>query len=190
MSISEFSHPSDEMYKYHQSAASGGGLSIDGGGEHEDNEEEGDVSIEEGHSGVGVGLTADEPVHLAHSSSLSSMSVGSSRARVTASLSTMNDANRWSGSSGYGNRYSDGSGLKHQPSNDWDAVDERDEFGLTTDESETDGDVEEEEDDEGDDIDDHDRTAAIVIAEEGRGLIVNGDGSNVLSLSVPAGMLF
>jgi hypothetical protein len=70
----------------------------------------------------------------------------------------------------------------------WQTVDERDEVGLLS---------EEDSDDEpglGDDLDDEDeereeeRTAAIVIAEEGRGLIVRGDGIPLVQLQVEPGM--
>jgi len=70
----------------------------------------------------------------------------------------------------------------------WQTVDERDEVGLLS---------EEETDDEPglpDDLDDEDeeekeeeRTAAILVAEEGRGLIVRGDGIPILQLQVEPG---
>jgi hypothetical protein len=80
--------------------------------------------------------------------------------------------------------------LTQKPSYDmgWQTVDERDEAGLLS---------EEETDDEpglGDDLDDEDeeekeeeRTAAILVAEEGRGLIVRGDGIPLLQLQVEPG---
>jgi hypothetical protein len=70
----------------------------------------------------------------------------------------------------------------------WQAVDERDEVGLLS---------EEESDDEpglGDDLDDDDdedkeeeRTTAVLVVEEGRGLIVRGDGIPLVQLQVEPG---
>jgi len=65
----------------------------------------------------------------------------------------------------------------------WQTVDERDEVGLTSDEETDDlG----EEDDEVDDKEEE-RTSAAVVAEEGRGLIVKGDGVPIVQLRVEPG---
>ncbi|KAF8167917.1 hypothetical protein B0H34DRAFT_37639 [Crassisporium funariophilum] len=77
--------------------------------------------------------------------------------------------------------------LQQKPSYDvsWQTVDERDEVGMSEDETDdehgldvTDGD-EEEKDDE--------RTTAAVVAEEGRGLIVHGDNVPIVQLQVQPG---
>ncbi|EPQ60882.1 hypothetical protein GLOTRDRAFT_53441 [Gloeophyllum trabeum ATCC 11539] len=71
----------------------------------------------------------------------------------------------------------------------WYPVDERDELGLTSDE-ETDDDLGVDLDVEGledDDRKEEDVTAAVVVVEEGRGLIVQGEGLPVSSLQVQAG---
>lgn len=75
--------------------------------------------------------------------------------------------------------------LRENPSFDmgWQTVDERDEVGLTSDE-ETDDLCEE--DDEVDDKEEE-RTSAIVVAEEGRGLIVTGEGIPIVQLRVDPG---
>ncbi|KAG1755090.1 uncharacterized protein EDB91DRAFT_1042494 [Suillus paluster] len=75
--------------------------------------------------------------------------------------------------------------LRENPSFDmgWQTVDERDEVGLTSDEETDDlGD----EDDEVDDKEEE-RTSAAVVAEEGRGLIVKGEGIPIVQLSVEPG---
>lgn len=75
--------------------------------------------------------------------------------------------------------------LRENPSFDmgWQTVDERDEVGLTSDEETDDlG----EEDDEIDDKEEE-RTSAVVVAEEGRGLIVTGEGIPVVQLRVEPG---
>ncbi|KAG2146552.1 uncharacterized protein EDB93DRAFT_1227060 [Suillus bovinus] len=75
--------------------------------------------------------------------------------------------------------------LRENPSFDmgWQTVDERDEVGLTSDEETDDlGD----EDDEVDDKEEE-RTSAVVIAEEGRGLIVTGEGIPIGQLRVDPG---
>ncbi|KAG2129960.1 hypothetical protein DEU56DRAFT_816365 [Suillus clintonianus] len=75
--------------------------------------------------------------------------------------------------------------LRQNPSFDmgWQTVDERDEVGLTSDEETDDlG----EEDDEGDDKEEE-RTSAVVVAEEGRGLIVKGEGIPIVQLRVDPG---
>jgi hypothetical protein len=66
----------------------------------------------------------------------------------------------------------------------WHPVDERDEAGLSTDEEETDEDFVGQ---EVADIGQDERTAAIVIVEEGRGLIVRGDDIPLVQLQVQPG---
>ncbi|KAG2350574.1 hypothetical protein BDR05DRAFT_954675 [Suillus weaverae] len=75
--------------------------------------------------------------------------------------------------------------LRENPSFDmgWQTVDERDEVGLTSDEETDDlG----EEDDEVDNKEEE-RTSAVVVAEEGRGLIVTGEGIPIVQLRVDPG---
>lgn len=63
-------------------------------------------------------------------------------------------------------------------------VDERDEVGMSEDETDDDhhlGDEEDEEEKE------EERTSAIVIAEEGRGLIIHGDNVPIVQLHVQPG---
>ncbi|KAF9243943.1 hypothetical protein BU15DRAFT_72053 [Melanogaster broomeanus] len=75
--------------------------------------------------------------------------------------------------------------LRQNPSFDmgWQTVDERDEVGLTSgDETDDFGDDEDENDSK-----DEERTSAIVVAEEGRGLIVKGDGAPIAQLKVEPG---
>ena len=67
----------------------------------------------------------------------------------------------------------------------WQAVDERDEAGLTSgDETDDLGD-----DEDGNDPKEEERTSAVIVAEEGRGLIVKGDGIPIVQLRVEPGML-
>lgn len=75
--------------------------------------------------------------------------------------------------------------LRENPSFDmaWQTVDERDEVGLTSgDETDDFGD-----DDDGNDGKGEERTSAMVVAEEGRGLIVKGDGIPIVQLKVEPG---
>jgi hypothetical protein len=66
----------------------------------------------------------------------------------------------------------------------WQPVDERDEVELISDPDTEDTDLEVEDDSE---VHEEERTSAIVIAEEGRGLIVRGDGLAVADLTVHPG---
>lgn len=153
---------------------------------------------EEEEVGVAVGITSDDVVQLMTSDSHASSSTFGSQSRVPI------DQTRWSeysasirsrsSSAGHSNTNSMHDNmaprLTQKPSYDmgWQTVDERDEAGLLS---------EEETDDEpglGDDLDDEDeeekeeeRTAAILVAEEGRGLIVRGDGIPLLQLQVEPG---
>lgn len=75
--------------------------------------------------------------------------------------------------------------LRENPSFDmgWQTVDERDEVGLTSgDETDDFGDDEDENESK-----DEERTSAVVVAEEGRGLIVKGDGTPIVQLKVEPG---
>lgn len=77
--------------------------------------------------------------------------------------------------------------LRTTPSYDlsWQPVDERDEVDLTSEDDDTDLDMDDDDDDDPDR--EEERTAAIVIAEEGRGLIVRGDGVATVKLRVDPG---
>lgn len=92
------------------------------------------------------------------------------------------EASRWSESYTSSTRsrssswIGNGSELKTKPSYDWHAHDEREEEILTT-------------DDEAEDDDAFGRAAAVTLAEEGRGLIVHGQGVPVSSLQVSSGAL-
>lgn len=75
--------------------------------------------------------------------------------------------------------------LRENPSFDmaWQTVDERDEVGLTSgDETDDFGD-----DEDGNESKGEERTSAVVVAEEGRGLIVKGDGIPIVQLKVEPG---
>ncbi|KAF8559264.1 hypothetical protein OG21DRAFT_1402935 [Imleria badia] len=75
--------------------------------------------------------------------------------------------------------------LRENPSFDmaWQTVDERDEVGLTSgDETDDFGD-----DEDGNEGKGEERTSAVVVAEEGRGLIVKGDGIPIVQLKVEPG---
>ncbi|KAF8338004.1 uncharacterized protein EI90DRAFT_3041285 [Cantharellus anzutake] len=124
---------------------------------------------------VGLALTSDEVAHLSHSASASSF--------TSVSGQQPSDPKRWSGSS-LGRPVGDASGLNNQTSYDWSAVDEREEYDVPTD-SETD--VYDDEDVDEDDVE-AERTAAIVMAEEGKGLIVRGEGKSVDSLIIHSGV--
>ncbi len=78
--------------------------------------------------------------------------------------------------------------LRGTPSFDraWEAVDERDEMGLTS-EDETDDDVLLDDEDE-DDEEQEEATSAMMIAEEGRGIIVKGGDGPIIQLHVKPGM--
>lgn len=66
----------------------------------------------------------------------------------------------------------------------WESVDERDELGISEDDTDDDHLLTADEDED----EEEERTAAIVIAEMGTGLIVHGDGVAVQSLQVQPGM--
>ncbi|KAH7924879.1 hypothetical protein BV22DRAFT_1012330 [Leucogyrophana mollusca] len=147
------------------------------------------VSGDDEEIGVAVGITSDDVVQMLAGENSASSSAG--RAPI--------DQTRWSeysasirsrsssiGLSNTNSMHESGvPRLRENPSFDmgWQTVDERDEVGLTTDE---------ETDDLCEDEDDHDekgeeRTSAAVVAEEGRGLIVKGEGVPIVHLQAEPG---
>ncbi|KDQ63823.1 hypothetical protein JAAARDRAFT_54011 [Jaapia argillacea MUCL 33604] len=157
------------------------------------------IASDEDETSVGVGVTADEPVQLV------AQDPNVSCASSATPSHTSTDQTRWSYTGSVRSRSSsigNSSGnlvqvtenahprLHSKPSfdNSWQPVDEREEFGLTTDD-ETDDDVVLDEDHDGlDDDDTHEEpTAAVVVVEEGRGLIVRGEGMNLSTLQVHPG---
>lgn len=149
--------------------------------------------------GVAVGITSDDVVQLmASDSAASSLSQSGTQSRAPI------DQTRWSdysaslrsrsSSIGHSNTNSmhevTAPRLSQKPSYDmnWESVDERDEAGLMS-EEETDDDrgLEEDLGDEDEDEQEEERTAAVVIAEEGRGHIVRGDGVPIVQLHVEPG---
>ncbi|KAI0067701.1 hypothetical protein BV25DRAFT_1867513 [Artomyces pyxidatus] len=146
---------------------------------------------------IGVGITSDEVVHLLHqenqlssSGSLSRVPIDQTRWSQSYSASLRSRSSLVRSNSGSGVE-STSPKLKPKPSYDlsWQAVDERDEVDLTsegeTEETDLDGEDDPEEDEH--EEREEERTAAIVIAEEGRGLIVRGEGAPVGSLQVQTG---
>ncbi|KAH7915350.1 hypothetical protein BJ138DRAFT_1141928 [Hygrophoropsis aurantiaca] len=147
------------------------------------------VSGDEDEIGVAVGITSDDVVQ---------MMVGETSASSSAGRAPI-DQTRWSeysasirsrsssiGLSNTNSMHESGvPRLRENPSFDmgWQTVDERDEVGLTTDE-ETD-DLCEDEDDT--DEKEEERTSAAVVAEEGRGLIVKGEGVPIVQLHAEPG---
>ncbi|KAH8988823.1 hypothetical protein EDB92DRAFT_1870144 [Lactarius akahatsu] len=142
---------------------------------------------------IGVGITSDDVVHLTNqdSSMSTSTSVSQSRAPIdqtrwsqsySGSIRSRSSLVRSNSSSGHENA----SGLQQKQCDlSWQPVDERDEVELISDVDTEDTDLE---------VDDlpevereEERTSAIVIAEEGRGLIVRGDGVPVADLVVQPG---
>ncbi|KAG0709057.1 hypothetical protein DFH29DRAFT_355432 [Suillus ampliporus] len=138
--------------------------------------------------GVAVGITSDDVVQVLQTKTSAPTSAGR----------TPIDQTRWSEYSASIRSRSSSVGLtntnsmhensmprlRENPSFDmgWQTVDERDEVGLTSDEETDDlG----EEDDEVDPKEE--RTSAAVVAEEGRGLIVKGEGIPIVQLSVEPG---
>ncbi|TFY78491.1 hypothetical protein EWM64_g5520 [Hericium alpestre] len=153
------------------------------------------VASGEDEEGIGLGITSDEIVQMIAQETPASSSGSQSRVPI--------DQGRWSlsysgsirsrsslarSNSGSVHEKTLGSPSLHpQPSFDlsWQAVDERDEVDLTsgdeTEETDLD-DVEEEEEER-----EQERTSAAVIAEEGRGLIVQGHGVATVHLHVQTG---
>ena len=143
---------------------------------------------------IGVGITSDDVVHLTNqdSSMSTSTSVSQSRAPIdqarwsqsySGSIRSRSSLVRSNSSSGHENS---SSSLQQKALDlSWQPVDERDEVELISDVDTEDTDLE---------VDDlpevereEERTSAIVIAEEGRGLIVRGDGMAVADLVVQSG---
>ncbi|EMD41815.1 hypothetical protein CERSUDRAFT_110381 [Gelatoporia subvermispora B] len=150
------------------------------------------VALEDEEHGVGVGITTDDVVQLLARDSGVSSSATQGRAPV--------DQSRWSDlyansirsrSSSVGNTRAETTHeagtriLRGTPSFDlgWQPVDERDEVGLTS-EDDTDDDVSLDGDDQ---EEDEQSTNAVVIAEEGRGIIVQGDDAPIVRLQVHPG---
>ena|SRR6266404_3381200 len=141
---------------------------------------------------IGVGITSDDVVHLTNQDSSMSTSVSQSRAPIdqtrwsqsySASIRSRSSLVRSNSSSGHENS---ALCLQQKPCDlSWQPVDERDEVELISDvdTEDTDLDVDDLPEVEGEE----ERTSAIVIAEEGRGLIVRGDGMAVADLVVQPG---
>ncbi len=139
---------------------------------------------------IGVGITSDDVVHLTNQDPSISTSVSHSRAPIdqsrwshsySASIRSRSSLVRSNSSSGHD--YSISSVQPKPLDLSWQPVDERDEVELLSDPESEDTDMEVEEHEEHEE----ERTSAIVIAEEGRGLIVRGDGSAVVDLAVHPG---
>ena len=135
---------------------------------------------------VGVGITSDEVVQLLGQHSSSS----SSRTPVDAPTrwSQLQSGPRSRSSSAADSRTNSlalSSSSKPGSDGDWRAFDEREETALTS-ESETDDDACLDSDDEGGD-EEEEPTSAMIIAEEGRGVIVRGEGGSVHNIQAPSG---
>ncbi|KAJ8084225.1 hypothetical protein PM082_002992 [Marasmius tenuissimus] len=146
-------------------------------------------------SAMGLGITSDSVVQLLHGDPSSSPAdCHPSRAPVDQIRWSNYSAGTRSRSSSLANSPNGNSiqvqdpihKLRHQPSYDmsWQTVDERDEVGVS--EDETDDDPLLTEDDEYDEVEEE-RTSAVVVAEEGRGLIVQGNSLSVSQLHVQPG---
>ncbi|KAJ3895110.1 hypothetical protein GG344DRAFT_39653 [Lentinula edodes] len=145
------------------------------------------VHILESDDLVGLGITSDSVVQLLGGDT----APGQSRAPI--------DQTRWSDlySSGARSRSSSVASnhpvehappkLREQSSYDmsWSTVDERDEVGIS--EDETDDDHLLTEDDFDDELGEEERTSAVIVAEEGRGLIVQANNMPVPQLQVQSG---
>jgi hypothetical protein len=138
---------------------------------------------------IGVGITSDDVVHLANQDPSVSTSVSQSRAPIdqsrwsqsySASVRSRSSLVRTNSSSGHDNSLSN---VPKPLDLSWQPVDERDEVELSDPDTE-DTDLEVEDSSE---VHEEERTSAIVIAEEGRGLIVRGDGLAVADLAVNPG---
>ena len=135
---------------------------------------------------VGVGITSDEVVQLLGQHSSSS----SSRTPVDAPTrwSQLQSGPRSRSSSVADSRTNSlalSSSSKPGSDSDWRMLGEREEIGLTS-ESETDDEACLDLDDEDGDEEEQ-PTSAVVIAEEGRGVIVRGEGGSVYSIQAPPG---
>ncbi|KIK71218.1 hypothetical protein GYMLUDRAFT_254470 [Collybiopsis luxurians FD-317 M1] len=133
---------------------------------------------------VGLGITSDSVVQLLGGDTAPSQS----RAPI--------DQTRWSeiypsgsrsrSSSVVSNHHTEPK-LREQSSYDmsWSTVDERDEIGLSEDETDDDHLLTEDELDV--DLGEEERTSAVIVAEEGRGLIVQANNASVIQLQVQSG---
>lgn len=132
---------------------------------------------------VGVGITSDEVVQL-----LGQHSSSSSRTPVDARTGWSQSGSRSRSSSVADSRTNSlalSSSSRPGSEGDWRVLGEREEIGLTS-ESETDDDACLDLDDEGGDEEEQ-PTSAMVIAEEGRGVIVRGEGGSVHTIHAPQG---
>jgi len=141
---------------------------------------------------IGVGITSDDVVHLANQDPSASTSLSHSRAPIdqsrwshsySGSIRSRSSLVRSNSSSGH-----DNSSSSIQPKTgdlSWQPVDERDEVELVSDADTEDTDSQV--DDLPEEEPEEERTSAIVIAEEGRGLIVRGDGVAISDLVVLPG---
>ena len=154
------------------------------------------VASDEDDPPVGIGITSDTVVQLLASDGKLPPSIRANQSRAPI------DQTRWSESYSSIRSRSSSIGantpaaaietlspkLQEKPSYDigWQSVDERDEMGLSEDETDdehllSDADEDEEREEE--------RTSAVVIAEEGRGLIVHGSNVPVVHLHIQPGLL-
>jgi hypothetical protein len=153
-----------------------------------------DASTEDD-AGVGIGITSDDVVQLLTSHRNASFSSTASQSRVPI------DQSRWSESYSGGSRSRSSSvvqsisghempppPLRDRASYDmgWQTVDERDEAGISEDETDEDPSLDHSFGDEAQG-DEEERTSAAVIAEEGRGVIVRGDNVSSVQLQVQPG---
>ena len=155
------------------------------------------VASPEEDEGIGVGITSDDVVQLLVHDQPNVSSGSQSRVPI--------DQTRWSQSYSASLRsrsslirtntestHENGSpALEQKPSYDlsWQALDERDEVDLTSGDELEDTDLEVGDAEE--DVEENreeERTSAIVIVEEGRGLIVQGDGISTSQLQIQPGM--
>jgi hypothetical protein len=141
---------------------------------------------------IGVGITSDDVVHLANQDPSIPTSLSHSRAPIdqsrwshsySGSIRSRSSLVRSNSSSGH---YNSPSSIQQKPCDlSWQPVDERDEVELVSDADTEDTDFQV--DDLPEEEHEEERTSAIVIAEEGRGLIVRGDGAAVADLVVQPG---
>lgn len=146
---------------------------------------------------IGIGITSDSVVQMLANDAETSSSARSLQLSTTAIV----DQSRWSESLSTGARSRSSSvsnnpntsrdsapRLEQKPSYDmgWQTVDERDEIGLSEDETDEDHGVAYD-DDAGVE---EERTSAAVIADEGRGLIVAADSMPIVQLQVEIGIFF
>lgn len=151
---------------------------------------------------VGVGITTDDVVQLLAKDQANASSV--SQGRLPADISRYSDlyansVRSRSSSGGHAKHDSihenDPPRLRTTPSFDvsWRTVDERDEMGLTSEDDTDDYGVNDEEDDDAhadDEGDDELPTSAMIIAEEGLGVIVRGDNIPIHQLQIKPGKCF